>query len=133
MNIDMLFVHVPRQNCYYPPLHVHTSCNRMALGLPALADLISKNGRSVKLLHLGIEQRLDKHYSFAADLQKLRQKLIGFSQHFHHNLVDTLQAASLAKKTLPDSFIVLGGFTSTFFVTAHPWKQMMNIRNKIKR
>lgn len=113
--VQVLFIHVPRQNCYYPALNLHNSCNRMALGLLALADYVHQQGYTTRVVHLGIEQRLDKKFSFADLLKKYRPKLIAFSQHFHHNLVDTLQSASLAKRILPDSFTLLGGFTSTFF------------------
>jgi radical SAM superfamily enzyme YgiQ (UPF0313 family) len=113
--LDVLFVHVPRFQNYYPALNVHSSCNRMALGLIALADLINRNGFSTRLIHGGIELQLDKNFSFESFLLRHRPKIIGFSQHFHHNLVDTLQWASLAKKVLPDCFVTLGGFTSTFF------------------
>ncbi len=114
-NADVLFVHVPRFQNYYPALNVHSTCNRMALGLPALADLVNRNGYKTKLIHGGIEHRVDKNFSFESFLRKHNPKIIGFSQHFHHNLVDTLQWASLAKKVLPDCFITIGGFTSTFF------------------
>lgn len=113
--LDVLFVHVPRFQNYYPALNVHNTCNRMALGLPALTDLIHRKGYRTRLIHGGIEFRLDKDFSFEELLRKTRPKLIGFSQHFHHNLVDTLQWASTAKKVLPDCVVTLGGFTSTFF------------------
>ncbi len=115
--LDVLFVHVPRFNNYYPALNVHNTCNRMAIGLMALADLVNRNGYQARLIHGGIEYQQDKNFSFEAFLRQHRPKIIGFSQHFHHNLVDTLQWASIAKQTLPNCFITLGGFTSTFFAT----------------
>ncbi|CAK8723959.1 hypothetical protein KKHLCK_13470 [Candidatus Electrothrix laxa] len=113
--LDVLFLHIPKYNNYYPALNVHSSCNRMALGLLALADFMYENGYRSRIIHTGIEHRLDKNFSFAETLRKYRPGVIGFSQHFHHNLVDTLQWAAQAKQILPESFIVLGGFTSTFF------------------
>ncbi len=115
--LDVLFVHVPRFNNYYPALNVHNTCNRMAIGLMALTDLVNRNGYQTRLIHGGIEYQQDKNFSFEAFLRQHRPKIIGFSQHFHHNLVDTLQWASIAKQTLPNCFITLGGFTSTFFAT----------------
>ena len=115
--LDLLLVHVPRFQTYYPALNIYLSCNRMAIGLLGLADLAHRKGFVTRILHGGVEHAINKNFSFSQYLKKHKPKYIGFSQHFHQNLVDTLQWASEAKEVLPDSFIFLGGFTSTFFVS----------------
>lgn len=113
--LDCLFVHAAKLQTYYKPLNVYQSNNRMSLGLIALADLAHRDGYSVRVLHTGIENSLDRHFSFSQYLLNKRPKAIGFSLQFHHGLVDTLRLIKEAKKVLPDVFIFLGGFTATFF------------------
>ena len=114
-NLDCLFVHAAKLQTYYPPLNVYHSCNRMSLGLIALADLAQRNNYKIKVIHTGIEKSLNKKFSFSEYVRQKQPKAIGFSLQFHHGLVDTIQLIKAAKKTLPDVFIFLGGFTATFF------------------
>jgi len=113
--LDCLLVHVPKFQTYYPPLNVYQSCNRMTMGLLALADLLDRNGYNTRLVHAGIERVLDKKWSFAAYLRAHRPKVVGFSLHFHHGLVDTFEFVRQARAALPDALIFLGGFTASFF------------------
>ncbi len=112
---DCLLVHVPKFHTYYPPFNVYQSCNRMAMGLLALADLAEQNGHGTRVIHLGIEKIRNKSFSFENYLKETRPKVLGFSLQFHHSLVDTLHAINQARKVLPDIFIFIGGFTATFF------------------
>ena len=113
--LDCLLIHVPKFQTFYPAFNVYQSCNRMAMGLIALAGLAHENGHRTKVLHLGVEKIRDKAFSFEGYLRKTQPKVIGFSLHFHHSLVDTLRHIEIARKVLPNSFIFVGGFTSTFF------------------
>jgi len=114
-DLDCLLVHAPKFHTYYPPFNVYQSCNRIAMGLLSLADLVDKKGHGVRVVHLGIERIRNKSFSFEKYLQDTRPKALGFSLHFHHSLVDTLHAVKQARKVLPEVFIFIGGFTATFF------------------
>lgn len=113
--LDCLMVHVPKFQTYYPAFNVYQSCNRMAMGLLALADLADRQGYAARVINLGVEKILDKSFSFIDYLKINQPKVIGFSLHFHHSLVDTLDCIEEVRKVLPDAFIFAGGFTATFF------------------
>ncbi len=115
--LDCLLVHAPKFQTFYPPLNVYQSCNRMTMGILALADFADRKGYRTRVLHAGIEKALDKHFSFTEYLQTHRPRVIGFSLHFHHGIVDTFQLAEEAREAVPEAFIFLGGFTATFFAT----------------
>lgn len=113
--LDCLLVHVPKLQTYYPAFNVYQSCNRMAMGLLALADLGDRNGYGVRVINLGVEKIVDKSFSFIDYLKETQPKVVGFSIHFHHSLVDSLDYIEKVRKALPDTFIFAGGFTATFF------------------
>lgn len=114
-DLDCLLVHVPKLQTYYPPYNVYQSCNRMAMGLLALADLGERNGQTVKVINLGVEKIVDKSFSFINYLKETKPKVVGFSIHFHHSLVDSLDYIKKVREALPEAFIFVGGFTATFF------------------
>lgn len=115
ISIDCLLVHVPKFQTFYPPLNVYQSCNRMAMGVLALAELADRTGYRTRVLHVGIERALDRRFSFAAYLRAHAPKVVGFSLQFHHGIVDTLRLVEEARRALPDTAIFLGGFTATYF------------------
>lgn len=113
--LDCLLVHVSKSQTYYPPLNVYQSCNRMSIGLLALAELSERHGYRVRVVHEGVERALDRRFSMGAYLRRTQPKAIGFSLQFHHGLVDTVRCVAEARAALPDAFIFLGGFTATGF------------------
>ncbi|MFO7869810.1 MAG: polysaccharide pyruvyl transferase family protein [Kiritimatiellia bacterium] len=117
-DLDVLFVHVPKFRTFYPPLNVYQSCNRMAIGLLALADITDREGFSTRVLHVGIERMVDPGFSFADYLKRHKPRVIAFSLHFHHGILDTFRLVREARGAVPEAFIVMGGFTATFFASA---------------
>jgi len=113
--LDCLLVHTPKLQTYYQPLNVYQSLRYMTIGLLALADLADRNGYRVRVLHLGIESALNKHFSFQNYLTKWNPKTIGFSLQFHQGIVDTIKHAREARLACPSAFIFTGGFTASYF------------------
>jgi len=113
--MDCLLLHVPKFNHTYGPFGRAMFINFMAGGLLSIASELKRVGCSTQVLHLGIEHLADPAFDLAAYLEKSRPKVIGLSLNWHHQCVDTLAAARVVKRALPDSFVVLGGFTAGSF------------------
>jgi len=113
--LDCLLIHASKSQTFYGPLNVYQSCNRMTMGLLALAELGERGGFCTRVLHVGIERTLDKRFSLREFLLRNPPRVIGFSLQFHHGIVDTFQLIREAREALPDALIFLGGFTATFF------------------
>lgn len=113
--IDFLFVHVPKKSSYYKPLNDFMNITFMPMGLLALSDLLCSKGHSSQIVHLGVEWIENPHFSIVEWLKDKRVKIIGLPIHWHYQSYDTIEVAQRIKQSYPNIFIVLGGFTASFF------------------
>jgi radical SAM superfamily enzyme YgiQ (UPF0313 family) len=107
--LDALFLHVPRWVAERREIMV------MPLGLPALANRMADEGRTVEIVHLGIERELDPQFSARQLLQSLRPRIVLLSLHWHYQTRPVIDFAYRVRRWLPDSKIVLGGLTASTF------------------
>lgn len=113
--IDCLFIHVPKFNNYYTPLNEFIWINYMPMGLLALADFLCKNGYISKVLHLGVEWIKDRKFSVIEYLSQFDVKIIGLTLHWHYQSYDVVRVAEDIKKNYPNTYILLGGFTASYY------------------
>lgn len=114
-HIDFLFVHVPKKSSYYKPLNDFMNITFMPMGLFALSDLLNREGFSSQIIHLGVEWIEDRSFSIIEWLKDKKVKVIGMPIHWHYQSYDTIEVAKKIKEAYPDIFIVLGGYTASFF------------------
>jgi radical SAM superfamily enzyme YgiQ (UPF0313 family) len=107
--LDAAFVHIPRWRGQRREIMV------MPLGLPALANLLADQGRTVKLLHAGIEREADPAFSMQAWAQQHAPRLVLLPLHWHQQTRAVVQAAEKLRAWLPEATIVLGGLTASVF------------------
>lgn len=107
--LDALFIHAPRFGGNRREVMV------LPLGVPALADLLARDGRSVEILHLGIEPEVDPTFSIARAIADLRPRLALISLHFNPQTRAAIDAARWVRQVAPQTPIVLGGLTATVF------------------
>jgi radical SAM superfamily enzyme YgiQ (UPF0313 family) len=115
--MDGMLIHPAKEWTYYGPLNVYGSCNRMAMGLLALADFVVRRGFNVRVLHTGIERVLDPKFEIADVLRERRPLCVGLSLHFHHSLVDAVRLIREIRVACPDTYIFVGGFTASWFAS----------------
>ena len=116
-NLKVLFVHVPKRRGFYLPFGKYRYINMISQGMFAIVDLINRNGFETKFIHLGLEEILDKKFSFQQYLANFSPDVVIFSLHWHHQSFDVIETARSVKQTLPNAFIGLGGFTATHFAS----------------
>ncbi|MEW5733554.1 MAG: cobalamin-dependent protein [Thermodesulfobacteriota bacterium] len=113
----ILFVHAPKFSNYYPMLGEFMSVTQMPSGLLGLAGIAKDQGRETEVLHLGLEKALNKKFSLGAYLEETLPGLIFLSLHFHPQSNDAVRAIGLIRAKAPGAFLVLGGYTATFFAS----------------
>lgn len=107
--LDALFLHAPRFDGSRREVMV------LPLGIPALANLLADEGRSVEILHLGIEPEVDPTFSLRRALNELRPRLVLVSLQFNPQTRAAIDTARAARVYAPDAKIVMGGLTATVF------------------
>jgi len=107
--LDALFIHAPRFDGTRREVMV------MPLGVPALANLLARDGRTVEILHLGIEPEVDPSFSIARAIKELDPRLALVPLHFNPQTRAAIDAARWVRQAAPGTPIVLGGLTATVF------------------
>ncbi|MCL4557335.1 MAG: radical SAM protein [Deltaproteobacteria bacterium] len=114
-DLDCLLIHTPKFNHYVHPFNKVQFVNLMPMGLLFMADLLKRHGFKSRVLHLGIEKLFTKDFSLREYLLLTKPKVVGITLHWHHQSFDAIEVAREVKKVLPDTFLVLGGLTASFF------------------
>ncbi len=109
--LDALFLHAPRVRGDRREVMV------LPLGVPALANLLDDEGRSVEILHLGIEPEVDRRFSLRRELARHRPRLVLVPLHFNPQTRDAIDTARRARAWAPDAKIVMGGLTASVFAS----------------
>jgi len=113
--IDCLFIH--------PSTHYRSQAQdmkdlitfiTMPMGTIAMADLLYANGYSTKIYHTGIEQVYKRSFIVEDLFSQHDPKVVGIDLHWYVHSYDAMRIADIVKKQ-SDAFVVIGGFTSTFF------------------
>ena len=113
--VDSLFLHVPKFVNYYRPIHQFMWINFLPMGLLGLADLLQRQGVSTQIVHLGVEWIEDHHFSIIEYIRKKNPRIVAIDLHWHHQSFDVMEVVKKIKTSFPEIFILLGGFTASFF------------------
>ncbi|HSB05372.1 MAG TPA: cobalamin-dependent protein [Thermodesulfobacteriota bacterium] len=113
--VDCLFLHVPKLINYYRPIDQFIWINFLPMGLLALADFLQRHDISTQVLHLGVEWIEGRNFSILDYLRENDPRIVAFDLHWHHQSFDVIEMAKKVKASSPSTFIVLGGYTASFF------------------
>lgn len=113
--VDLLIIHVPKFSNYYRPYGDFMSVNLIPMATWALADLAAQKGIRTQILHLGIEWIETGVFSALEHLKDTSPRLIAIPLHWHAQSYQVLEAAREIKARHPNTFILLGGYTASFF------------------
>ena len=112
---DCLFIHVPKFVNYYRPIDQFIWINFLPMGLLGLADLLQRQGVSTQIVHLGVEWIEDHHFSIIEYIKKENPRIVAIDLHWHHQSYDVMEVVKKIKTAFPQIFVLLGGFTASFF------------------
>ncbi len=113
--VDCLFIHVPKLRNTYRPFDQFIWINFLPMGLLGLADLLQRHGISTQVVHMGVEWIEDHHFSIIDHIREKKPRVIAFDLHWHHQSFDVLDTVKKVKADFPHAYVLLGGFTASFF------------------
>jgi len=94
-------------------------------GMFGLASLAKRAGWGSSLVHVGVEEILDREYRIERVVESRELRVVAFDLQWHAQLPDVLQAARRVKRERPDLGVVVGGITASCFhreILEHcPW------------
>jgi hypothetical protein len=112
---DFIFLHVPKLTNYYRPINDFIWINFLPMGLLGLADLLQRHGISTEVVHMGVEWIEDHHFSIIEYIREKAPRIIALDLHWHHQSFDVMENIKKIKTAFPQTYILLGGFTASFF------------------
>jgi radical SAM superfamily enzyme YgiQ (UPF0313 family) len=113
--VDCLFIHVPKLRNYYRPIDQFLWINFLPMGLVGLADLLQRHNLSTQIVHLGVEWIEDHHFSIVDYIREINPQIVAMDLYWHHQSFDVIETAKKVKAAFPKIFVLLGGFTASFF------------------
>ncbi|MEM0226089.1 MAG: radical SAM protein [Thermofilaceae archaeon] len=87
----------------------------MPMGLFTIADYLARNGVEVRLVNLALERILHPHADVHQLLKGYDADIAAVSLHWFVHTHGAIETARIVRAMLPNTKVVLGGFTSSFF------------------
>ena len=113
--LSFLFIHVPKFSSYYRPIGEYMIINYIPMGVFALADLLDREGHPSRIIHLGVEWIEDPGFSISRFLRDAEVQCVALPLHWHYQAYDVIEVVKKIKALRPDLFVLLGGFTASYF------------------
>ncbi len=110
-----IFLHVPKLSNYYRPINQFIWINFLPMGLLGLADLLQRHHLSTQVVHLGLEWIEDHTFSILDYVKQNAPRILALDLHWHHQSYDVMETIKKIKATLPSIYVLLGGYTASFF------------------
>jgi len=113
--MDVLLLHTPKFHNYYRPIGHYSFVLFPPMGLLGLADYLTKNHHTCKIIHLGVEQEVSGDLDFGKIIAEHSPAIVGLDLHWHFQSYDVIEVARKIKASHPNVAILLGGFTASLF------------------
>ncbi|MCK5037797.1 MAG: TIGR04190 family B12-binding domain/radical SAM domain protein, partial [Thermoplasmata archaeon] len=90
------------------------------IGFTTIASKLSTNGYRVRILNLAAHMLADDSYDVEKAIGKLRSRVFGIDLHWLPHAHGSIEIGKIVKSLHPNSKLIFGGFSSTYF-----WREMM--------
>ena len=126
VNFDIIFLHPPalydfRKRIMFPGVIAHTVADSthqfivFPVGLLSMAEYLARNGYRVAIDNLG-ERMLEKsEFDAESYLEKVDARVYAIDLHWCTHSQGAVEIAKICKRLHSNSFVLLGGLTSTCF------------------
>ncbi len=85
------------------------------IGLTSIAEYLEKAGYRVRIVNLAVRMMRDRNFDAGEMIKRLDSPVFGIDLHWMVHSHGSIEVARLVKKYHPDSKVVFGGFSSTYF------------------
>jgi B12-binding domain/radical SAM domain protein len=126
MDFDIIFLHPPaiydfRKRILFPGVIAHTVGDSTSqfivfpIGLLSMAEYVTRNGYKTAIDNLGERMIESGTFDVESYLKKIDAKIYAIDLHWCTHSQGAKEIARICKSLHPNSFVVLGGLTSTCF------------------
>ncbi|MCJ7654597.1 MAG: TIGR04190 family B12-binding domain/radical SAM domain protein [Dehalococcoidia bacterium] len=160
MSTDLILLHAPsvydfrKKTILYgpvsdliPPSYVF---EMYPIGLTSIAEYLGRAGYQVRIVNLAVRMLRDRKFDAEAFIKRLKTPIFGIDLHWMLHCHGAIEVAKIVKKWHPESKVIFGGFSSTYFYkellqypeidyvlrgdsTEEPFRQLMDcMKNKGK-
>ncbi len=85
------------------------------IGFTSIAEYLERAGYRVRIVNLAVRMLRDKNFNVEEMIKHLRAPVFGIDLHWMVHSHGSIEIARLVKKYHPDSKLVFGGFSSSYF------------------
>jgi B12-binding domain/radical SAM domain protein len=90
---------------------------QMPMGIISLAANLDEKGYEAKIFNLGLEQKVNPFFDLKRYIKSINAKIFAIDLQWFVHSAGALKVAKVCKMEHPNSLIVLGGMTATWFHT----------------
>jgi len=131
MSVDLVLLHPPsvydfrdKAILYGPVADLIPSSSMFEMypiGFTSIAEYLGNAGYRVRIVNLAVRMLSDKKFDAEAMIKKLKSPVFGIDLHWLVSSHGAIEIARLAKKHHPESKVVFGGLSSSYF-----YKELIN-------
>jgi B12-binding domain/radical SAM domain protein len=125
VSVDLVLLHPPsvydfRQKAIlYGPIADLIPSSSMfemyPIGFTSLAEYLENAGYRVRIVNLAVRMLSDRNFDAEAMIKKLKAPVFGIDLHWLVSSHGAIEVAKIVKRHHPESKVVFGGFSSTYF------------------
>ncbi len=125
MSVDLILLHAPsvydfrQKTILYgpvseqiPPSYVF---EMFPIGFTSIAEYLERAGYRVRIVNLAVRMMRDRKFSAEAAIKRLKSPIFGIDLHWLVHSHGAIEVAKLVKKYHPESKVMFGGFSSSYF------------------
>lgn len=124
MDYDVMLLHPPvvydfrYRNLFPGPLGAAGSqvqLTKIALGVLSIAEYLERHGYKVLIDNIAERMVNNKEFNVEEYIKNLSAEIFAIGLHWHHHSQGAIEIAKLCKNLHPESSVILGGLTATYF------------------
>jgi len=125
MSVDLILLHAPsvydfrQKTILYGPVSdlipPSPAFEMYPIGFASMAEYLERAGYRVRIVNLAVRMLRDKKFDAEAAIKRLKAPVFGIDLHWMVHSHGAIEVARLVKKYHPESKVVFGGFSSSYF------------------
>ena len=131
MTVDLILLHAPsvydfrQETILYGPVSDQIPSSPVfemyPIGFTSLADYLERAGYRVRIVNLAVRMLNDRNFNAEKMIARLKAPVFGIDLHWMLHCHGAIEVARLVKKYHPESKVLFGGFSSSYF-----YKELMD-------
>ena len=125
MSTDLLLLHAPsvydfrQKTILYGPVSEQIPSSPVfemyPIGFTSIAEYLGRAGYQVRIVNLAVRMLNDANFDAEKMIKRLKSPVFGIDLHWMLHSHGSIEVARLVKKHHPDSKVIFGGFSASYF------------------